>query len=853
MHANRNKNAIKRVEKGMMKANRTRNLFAVFAIVLTTFMITTVFSLGINYMENMELMQVRTSGTTADVSLAMPTAEQEQQIKSLEYVKTVGTQYMVGSVAEENDEGRELSIVLQHYDTTEWDKHYKEAISKVNGKYPASENEIMLSEDALSQLGITKPKLNMEIPLSYYDKNGQQEKTFTLSGWFHSYTGTGMGFVSEAYCKNAGYTMAQDGVLSLSMKKMPDDFLRIQKDVELNENQSFSGAVSMKTSNGSVIAMVILLVFFIIGSGYLLIYNVLYISISKDTRFYGLIKTLGTTQKQIKALVKSQAVKFACIGIPLGILLATAVSFGIVPFVLNMGYEQGKSMMEAEVFFHPSIYILSVLFSAVTVWIACNAPAKAAARISPIEALKFQNFAPKKTKSRNSTNGGKLHIMAFHNVFRDKKRAILVFMSLFMGITMILGVNGIIRSIKAENFVKAYMDYNFEYNDIQFEQPEQLNKEVPQFDEHFVEQIKQIDGVENVAVQKTVWAGIDFDEAALEDFMRIKYDDSSYQAKGKSYEQMLTALREYANVGEYGCYITTFDDDKVLEEYNANHPDKSIDIDAFKRGETAIAGFDTEYNAPNTALTGKTLTLTADSNDGKETEFLVGGAFKLDDYSNNLSKGIERRKYIEIVPNIIYVSEAGMERLTKEPIISAIGVDIKDMNQLKQIDSELQAINSTLTKSEWRFTSSVGKVEEFNQMFYSVNLLGNGAAVLLIVIGLINFINVMLTGVVARKNKFAIMESIGTTKKQIIKILTLEGGIYAAISTLLIMTFGNAFLMLVASAVPNMANYAKFEYPVVLVISLIAAIFVICLSVPAIVYKATSDETVIERLHNFNN
>lgn len=75
--------------------------------------------------------------------------------------------------------------------------------------------------------------------------------------------------------------MAGDGILSLSLKKMPDDFHRIQRDVELNENQSFSGSVSMKTSNGSVIAMVILLVFFIIGSGYLLIYNVLYISISK--------------------------------------------------------------------------------------------------------------------------------------------------------------------------------------------------------------------------------------------------------------------------------------------------------------------------------------------------------------------------------------------------------------------------------------------------------------------------------------------------------------------------------------------------------------------------------------------
>ena len=853
MHANRNKKAVKRVEKGMMKANRIRNLFAVFAIVLTTFMITTVFSLGINYMENMKLMQVRTAGTTANASLAMPTEKQEQQIKNLEYVKTVGTQYMVGSVAEKNDEGRDLSIALSYYDTTEWDKHYKETIKDIEGKYPSNENEIMLSKDALSQLGMKEPKLNMEIPLSYYDKNGQQEKNFTLSGWFHSYTGTGMGFVSEAYCKNAGYTMAEDGVLSLSLNKMPDDFYRIQKDVELNENQSFGGAVSMKSSSGSVIAMVILLVFFIIGSGYLLIYNVLYISISNDTRFYGLMKTLGTTQKQIKSLVKNQAVKFACIGIPIGILLATAVSFGIVPFVLNEGFEQGKSMMDAEVFFHPSIYILSVIFSAVTVWIACNAPAKAAAKISPIEALKFQNFAPKKTKSRNSTNGGKLHVMAFHNVFRDKKRAALVFMSLFMGITMILGVNGVISSMSAENFIKEYMDYNFEYTDIQFEQYEQLNKEVPQFDEHFVEQIKQLDGIKNIDVQKTVWAGIDFNENDLEGFMKIKYEDSKYKAKGQSYEQTIETLKGYAESGDYGCYITTLPDDRVLEEYNAEHPDTPIDMEAFKRGETAIAGKDTEYNAPNTALVGETLTLTADSTDGKATDFKIGGAFYYDDYDNTLSEGIGRRKEINMVPDVIFVSEAGMERLTKEPIISAIGVDIKNFNDLERIDSELQAINSTLTTSEWQLKSSVNQKEQYNQMNYSLSLLGNGAAILLIVIGLINFVNVMLTGVVARKNEFAILESIGTTKKQIRKILTLEGGIYALISTLLIMTFGNAFLMLVADAVPHMANYAVFKYPVALVIGLIAAIFVICLSVPAIVYKATSDETVIERLHNFDS
>ena len=852
MHDNRNKEVIKRVEKGMMKANRTRNIFAIVAVALTTFMITTIFSLGINYKENMELTSVRTSGTNANVSLAMPTNEQEKEIRDLDYVKTVGTQYMIGSVAEKNEADRDLAIAMQYYDNTEWEKHYKEAISNIKGEYPKKENEIMLSEDALSQLGIKEPKLDMEIPLSYISKDGEQKDTFTLSGWFRSYTGTGMAFLSESYCQEHGYTMQNSGVLSISLDNPKDNFYDIQDDIALNENQTFQGSVSMSSSSGSVYAMIILLVFFIIGSGYLLIYNVLYISISRDTRFYGLIKTLGTTEKQIKTLVKRQALTFGCIGIPIGVILAGVLSFGIVPVILENAFDSGKSIMDAEMFFHPSIFILSIIFSALTVWISCNAPAKVAGKISPIEALRYQNFASTKTKSRNSTNGGKLHVMAYHNVFRDKKRAFLVFMSLFMGITMILGVNGMIGSMKAENYVEKYMDYNFEYRDVQFEQYEQPNKEVPQFDEQFVEQIKQIDGVKNVDIQKTVWGGIDFDEADLEEFMKIKYEDSRYKTEGQSYQEMVADLKKYANAGDYGCYITTLDD-KAVEEYNTEHPDTPIDIEKFQRGETAISGMDTEYNAPNTALVGKTLSLTADSPDGKATDFLIDGSFYFGDYENNLSYSIDQRKDISIVPDIIYVSEAGMERLTSAPIISGIGIDIKDMNQVEEIDSELQALNGTLTKTEWSYKSPVGIIEEFNQMNYSMNLLGNGAAVLLIVIGLINFINVMLTGVVARKNEFAVMESIGTSKKQIKKILTLEGGIYALITTGLIMTLGNAFLLLVADAVPHIADYAKFEYPFALVICLIFAIFIICLSVPAIVYRAVSKETVIERLHDLGN
>lgn len=852
MHANRNKNALKRVEKGMMKANRTRNLFAVLAIILTTFMITTVFSLGINYSQNAKLMQIRTAGTTANASLPMPTAAQKEKIQALDYVKSVGIQYPVGEVSETNAEGRMLSISLSYYDETEWNKHYQETISKINGSYPTEENEIMLSEDALAQLGIEAPALDMEIPLSYTDKNGPQQKTFSLSGWFRSYTGAGAGFVSESYCQSAGYTLDTDGILSLTLKKTPQDFYRLQQDVPLNENQTLQSSFELNSSGGSVITMLILLVLFIIGSGYLLIYNILYISIAKDTRFYGLIKTLGTTQTQIKSLVKNQALHFACIGIPIGLLAATAVSFVLAPFVLKRAFDKGLSSMDIVVFFHPSIYVLSILFSAATVFFACSAPAKAAARISPVEALKFQSFSPRKKKGRNSTNGGKLHVMAFHNVFRDRKRALLVFLSLFMGITMILGVNGIVKSFKAENFIKETMDYHFEYQDVQFTQPEQTEKETPQFDSRFVEQLRQIDGVKTVDVRKAVWAAIDFDREALGDFMRAQYPDTRYYSHGKSLEDLISDMEAFAEEGQYGCYILTLDDEAVLKAYNQTH-DTPIDIDAYLRGETAISGMDNDFFTPNAELVGKTLTLTADSADGTAQDFYISGSFRYKDYESTAADAMGRHTFLDSVPNIIYVSEAGMNRLTKEPLISHIGVDIKDLSRLEAVDSQLQEINSTLPASQWSFQSAVERMQLFEQTNYALNLLGNGIAILLIVIGLVNFINVMLTSAVSRKNEFAIMESIGTTKKQIQRILTLEGGIYALISTGLIMTLGNAFLLLVADAVPHIANYAEFTYPFDLVAGLIAAIFIICLSVPGIVYRAISKETVIERLHNFEN
>ena len=84
----------------------------------------------------------------------------------------------------------------------------------------------------------------------------------------------------------------------------------------------------------------------------------------------------------------------------------------------------------------------------------------------------------------------------------------------------------------------------------------------------------------------------------------------------------------------------------------------------------------------------------------------------------------------------------------------------------KRQDEELEEINATLTASEWDYTSSVGKLEEFNKTYYSLTILGNGAAVLLIVIGLINF-----KMCIRDRQRVAIVGPTGCGKTTIINLL----------------------------------------------------------------------------------
>lgn len=371
-----------------LKVNKRRNLFLVIAIMLTTLLIGFVFSVGMSLVESVKLEQIRLAGTMAHAAVGHPTASQIEQLHDLDYVKAVGTGNSVGYVENTAELGN-ISLTLHYFDETEWEELRAPAYVDVEGSYPEKENEIMVSRAVLERMGIDAPSIGMEIPLAYYtdsDKEGPlMEENFCLSGWFTSYASVQSAdtadviFVSQALSEKYGKTVEKDG--SASVKFVDEAHISeycdaLVSDLGLSENQPIATVQLYDTSAGQEIATLLSLcavAAFLIFTGYLLIYNILYISISRDVRFYGLLKTLGATPRQIKRVVRGQILRLCCVGIPVGIVLSLALSLGMVPsFISTL---DAVSADGAVVSFSPLIYVGLLCFLCLQrCWVHRNQP-----------------------------------------------------------------------------------------------------------------------------------------------------------------------------------------------------------------------------------------------------------------------------------------------------------------------------------------------------------------------------------------------------------------------------------------------------------------------------------------------
>ena len=120
----------------------------------------------------------------------------------------------------------------------------------------------------------------------------------------------------------------------------------------------------------------------------------------------------------------------------------------------------------------PVIFAGSAIFAVITVFLSCTKPGKMAAKVSPVEATKYTECVSVK-KKRRSSHGAKVYQMAFANLGRNKKKTVLVVISLALSVTLLNVLCSFVGGFDTEkyisqrtcaDFIVSSTDY-FRYND----------------------------------------------------------------------------------------------------------------------------------------------------------------------------------------------------------------------------------------------------------------------------------------------------------------------------------------------------------------------------------------------------
>lgn len=817
-----NKHIISDVSKKTYNANKKRNLLTIFAIFLTTFSILTIIGIGIGYWEMISERQMKMNGMDYDIEVSEPTEDQVNIARKSDLIKYAGISVKCAVIESAND--RILSkIQLYWVDETCLEKQCLPAMDSLVGDYPQQKNEIMLSKEALRNMGINNPNIGMEIKVEYTALNqnstdgNSQEINFILSGYYIDFSGDSRGYVSDIFYKDTGakQTDFTQGTMKLTLKNplySEKTIQTLQKQFHLENGQVINADYESINTFIKTVFVLFGLLIIIFLSGYLFIYNTLYISVSKDIRYYGQLKTLGMTFVQLKTLVLSQALRNACFGIPIGLIVGCLVSIKIIPTILKVQNPDLASNLTFS--YYPILIGLTTVFSLLTVIISSRQPATVAGKCSPIEAIRYTN---EKSKSYKRTNG--VRWMAWRNIFRDKKKTIIVLSSFVISIVIFFTINVVIKENDAESILNKTYSYDLQLVDETYFDANRVDSITPEC----IKKIENINGVSDVRPIYSTLIKVPYQEEVFDDFYKDLYD--SRYSPG-DYEKDIQKYKDGDSEGLFESKLIGIDNKEL--ELLLKESGIEINKDEFEKG--------------NIALTAGWLSIMPTNVVGKKVEFSLLNEEKVQ--SLDIEGVVKDPTYFSggYNPTLI-VSTSKFFEIVDNPMVELAYVDYKTSfdnsteKQIKKIFEDSKTVS---------FDSKLDLYTDMSDSEMKIKVWGNGIGIIIAIIAIMNYINMMAAGVENRQKEFAILESIGMTKKQTRKTLICEGAGYAIISSVSAIIIAIPISYIVFSSM----NIYGIEYSIPILPNsiLLCIILVICVSVPPIIYNIFCKGSVLERI-----
>lgn len=588
------------------------------------------------------------------------------------------------------------------------------------GELPKEEHEIAVQAAMLKKMGIA-PRIGSKLKLDFYD--GSIE-TFTISGILNGSEKVKQFSIllSESYAENGSqlkdvpYEVYAkiNGADDMGALECKETMFQIGKDAgidrkNINPSKAFLDSLSVNMQFVmlySVVGAVILL------ACVLVIYGVFYLSVIGKIHQFGQLRTIGVTKKQMKKFVSREGRMLYLRSVPIGILIGSMAGYFIIPDGFHIWN---------------TLWIIVLVFAVIYVitMVSIHKPARLAAAVSPMEALRYvSQDGMKKTANKKLCRQLSPLGLGLMNFSKNRKKAIITMLSLSLGGILFMTAATYMSSFDKTKYARqgyfADAEFHIEYAQSAIELNENgmsgMQAEMP-LDSEMVQEISSLDGVEKVTEIKSF--GVRFD---------------------------------YPKNDEYGnddmIYPLTKEETKELARYLE---DGSSDYDKLMSGDYI---------------------LTADNDNAAEIygwEFTVGDTIALHYYDG--AKMVEKDVIILGILNDRYnLDHDGLEGwflMPEQAILNWLSYDSLNAHLLVSTDTDkeetvCQALTEMLEKkSEWNLeTYAERKVvyeQTANQMFAAIS----GLAVFIMMFGILSMMNTLITNIVTRKQELAMLEAIG--------------------------------------------------------------------------------------------
>lgn len=595
-----------------------------------------------------------------------------------------------------------------------------------------------------------------------------------------------------------------DEILGINLNSGEISEYRYSINYEVLKWESFNTNLGDSSLNMMIAVAIIVIAIIILTSVYC-IKNTFSISLTEKIKMYGMLSSIGATKKQIKKSVIQEGMILSLIGIPVGILVGI-----LLVYILVIAVRGALSGILDIVVFKITLLpiLISIILGIVTVYLSCLSAARKAKKITPLEAIKSSNDIKIKSKKIKSPKiikkifgvGG---VIVYKNLKRSKKKYRTTVISIAMSVFVFIASSTLIN-YAFEAMGGYYKDYDY---NIKFSSTSSDGQE-----------LKQILNDENFSNYTLLYKTNSI--LKITDMSKLSEFGKTVFIENDLYKNNEIPIEIYGlNSEDFKEYL-----EKLGVDYDKNK-DKAVLLDyysLYKDGKTI-----------------KNRLLTYSANDS------ISGNVEDKDFNVSISK------ITETVPD-------GLEGTYFYSAVIVLNIDEygNDINFVPNMLTTNAEKPDDLAKRSQKYdnmyvTNIASEVSFYDSIRLVVYIFAYGFIGIITLIGVTNIFNTLTSNIDLRQREFAMLKSIGMTKKEFNRMINLETLFYSLKALIFGIVLGLIASFAIYKAFAQSLDYG-FKLPIQAIIISIIFVFVIVFIIMKFAIGKINKQNIIDTIRKEN-